>query len=364
MLPVTSRVMRSRRSRRQWAQEPWGFTTNDGDPKMTTIAGLHHVTAVALDPQANIEFCTKVLGLRLIKETVNFDDPGTYHFYYGDNAGQPGTILTFFPIVMSARGNRGTGMVDATTFAVPENSLEHWMTRLAEHAVEFDGPFERFSHQIIAFRDPNGLALELAALGAPSAADAPDAIQGFDAVTLCVEAPERTVRLLTETFGYRQVAESSGHIRFRAAGEAETAIGTAIDVLCQPEAQRHQRGGGTVHHVAFRARSDEEQKIWREQILPLGFNVTPVLDRRYFRSIYFANPAASCSRLRPTHPALRSTRRPIVSAHRSSCRRGLSCRAPTSNADCRLSDCLERNNLDCMLVSGVGRSSWHIPWRV
>ena len=126
-------------------------------------------------------------------------------------------------------------MVDATTFAVPENSLEHWMTRLAEHAVEFDGPFERFSHQIIAFRDPNGLALELAALGAPSAADAPNAIQGFDAVTLCVEAPERTARLLTETFGYRQVAEGSGHIRFRAAGEAETAIGLRSTCSASPK---------------------------------------------------------------------------------------------------------------------------------
>ena len=259
-----------------------------GDTMTTTIAGLHHVTAIAIDPQANIDFCTRVLGLRLIKETVNFDDPSSYHFYYGDDAGRPGTILTFFPVVASARGHRGTGMVETTTFAVPENSLERWTARLAEHAIEFDGPFERFSHQVIAFRDPDGLALELAALGAPSEPDAPDAIRRLDAMTLCVEAPERTVRLLTETFGYRHAAESSGRIRFRAAGEAE--MGTAVDVLCQPEAQCHKRGGGTVHHVAFRARNDEEQKIWREQILALGFNVTPVLDRRYFRSIYFREP--------------------------------------------------------------------------
>jgi glyoxalase family protein len=255
-----------------------------------TIAGLHHVTAIASEPQANIEFCTKVLGLRLIKETVNFDDPNTYHFYYGDDAGRPGTILTYFPIVMSAGGHTGTGMVETTTFAVPENSLERWMMRLTEQAIEFDGPFERFSHLVIAFRDPDGLGLELEAFGAPGAADAPDAIRGLDAVTLCVEAPDRTVRLLTETFGYRQTAESSGRIRFRAAGESETTIGGAVDVLCQPEARRHQRGSGTVHHVAFRARSDEEQTIWREQILALGFNVTPVLDRRYFRSIYFREP--------------------------------------------------------------------------
>jgi glyoxalase family protein len=293
------------------------FHNNEGDPMMTTIAGLHHVTAIAIDPQANIEFCTKVLGLRLIKETVNFDDPSTYHFYYGDTAGRPGTILTFFPIVMSARGHRGTGMVDTTTFAVPENSLERWMTRLTEYEVEFDGPFERFSHQTIAFRDPNGLALELAALGAPGTADAPDAIRGFDAVTLCVEAPERTVRLLTETFGYRQIAETSDRIRFRAAGEAETAIGTAVDVQCQPEAQRHQRGGGTVHHVAFRSRCDEEQKTWREQILSLGFNVTPVLDRRYFRSPQRFPRAGSQGYPSPAAEQVPTARRRSTSVRRS-----------------------------------------------
>ncbi len=140
-------------------------------------------------------------------------------------------------------------MVETTTFAVPENSLVRWMTRLTEHAVEFDGPFERFSHQVIAFRDPDGLALELAAIGGPSEADTPDAIRGIDTVTLCVEAPERTERLLTETLGYRHAAESSGRVRFRAAGGAETAIGAVVDVLCQPEAQRHQRGGGTMHQA-------------------------------------------------------------------------------------------------------------------
>ena len=287
-----------------------------GDTMTTTIAGLHHVTAIAIDPQANIDFCTRVLGLRLIKETVNFDDPSSYHFYYGDDAGRPGTILTFFPVVTSSRGHRGTSMVETTTFAVPENSLERWMTRLTEHAIEFIGPFERFSHQVIAFRDPDGLALELASLGAPSEADAPDAIRGLDAVTLCVEAPERTVRLLTETFGYRHAAESSGRVRFRAAGETETAIGTAVDVLCQPEAQRHKRGGGTVHHVAFRARNDEEQKIWREQILALGFNVTPVSTAGISGRFISASLAGSCLRLQLICRVLQLMRRPIVSARR------------------------------------------------
>ena len=261
-----------------------------------TIPGIHHVTAIAIDPQANIDFYTQVLGLRFVKETVNFDDPGTYHFYYGDRTGRPGTILTFFPFVMATRGRTGSGMVDAVTFAVPSESFDRWMVRLSKHAIDFDGPFTRFSHPVIGFRDPDGLKLEIATLESAgeagiSAADrgAPDSIRGFDGVTLCVEAPERTIKLLTETFGYRQIADESGRIRFHA-GAGDGGIGTSIDVLCHPEAMRSRLGGGIVHHVAFRARTDDEQKIWREQIVSLGFNVTPILDREYFRSIYFREP--------------------------------------------------------------------------
>jgi glyoxalase family protein len=154
-----------------------------------------------------------------------------------------------------------------------------------------------FSHPVIGFLDPDGLRLEIATLegageASISAGDrrAPDSILGFDGVTLCVEAPERTIKLLTETFGYRQVMDESGRIRFNAVGAGDGAIGTSIDVLFHPEAMRSRLGGATVHHVAFRARTDDEQKIWREQIVSLGFNVTPILDRQYFRSIYFREP--------------------------------------------------------------------------
>src|SRR5262249_48487457 len=181
-----------------------------------TIRGIHHVTAIAIDPQANIDFYTQVVGLRLVKGTVNFDDPGTYHFYYGDKSGQPGTILTFFPFVSAGRGRSGSRMVDTVTFAVSAKSLDGWIVRLAERGVDVDGPFMRFSRPTIGFRDPDGLKLEIAAVdgleptdAAQSDRDVAASIGGFGAVTLCVEAPDRTIELLTETFGYRQVAEIS-----------------------------------------------------------------------------------------------------------------------------------------------------------
>src|SRR5262244_1334441 len=133
-----------------------------------TIRGLHHVTAIAIDPQANIDFYTQVLGLRLVKDTVNFDDPSTYHFYYGDRSGNPGTILTFFPFVLAGRGRSGSGMVDTVTFAVPAKSLDGWMGRLAERGIDFDGPFTRFSRPMIEFRDPDGSRLEIAAVDGPA----------------------------------------------------------------------------------------------------------------------------------------------------------------------------------------------------
>jgi catechol 2,3-dioxygenase-like lactoylglutathione lyase family enzyme len=250
-----------------------------------TISGIHHVTALAIDPQANIDFYTRVLGLRLVKQTVNFDDPSVYHFYYGDQAGSPGTILTFFPFTMAARGHAGPGMVDGVTFAVATEALEGWMLRLAEHAVEFEGPFERFGSQTIAFRDPDGLLLEIVGV---SGFDGAATLVGFDAVTLCVEVPDLTARLLTETFGYRESGEDGERMRFTAAGQG--APGRHIDIMCRTDATRRKPGGGTVHHVAFRARNDDELKAWREQIAHLGFNVTEIRDRNYFHSIYFREP--------------------------------------------------------------------------
>jgi glyoxalase family protein len=250
------------------------------------------VTAIARDPQANLDFYTGFLGLRLVKLTVNFDDPGTYHFYFGNAAGEPGSILTFFPFVDAAPGHAGTGMADATAFAVPEASLEYWIGRLAAAAYDFEGPEDGFGEQVVTLRDPDGLPLELVGVagsapgwdGGPVPAE--HAIRHLHGVALCVEASERTRRLLTETFGYEAVGEEAGRLRLRARGGAAG----IVDLSCEPDRLRGRRGAGTVHHVAFRARDDAEQRACREQITALGFNVTPVLDRQYFRSIYFREP--------------------------------------------------------------------------
>src|SRR2546421_405425 len=190
------------------------------------VSGLHHVTAIASDPQRNLDFYTRVLGLRLVKRTVNFDAPDTYHLYYGDAAGSPGTLLTFFPFEDAAPGRVGTGMAEVTAFAIPETALDLWISRLAEWGHDFDGPLTRFGAQTLRLRDPDGLPIELVAEPGLDGAAAgsrrsnaqvlpEDGIWGLHSVALCVEAPERTARLLTDTFHYQMVGEESGRQRFR-----------------------------------------------------------------------------------------------------------------------------------------------------
>jgi glyoxalase family protein len=261
------------------------------------IRGLHHVTAIASNAQANLDFYTRVLGLRLVKRTVNFDAPDTYHFYYGDDAGNPGSLLTFFPFEDAAPGRVGTGMTETTAFAIPEAGFETWMSFLAEQGRDFEGPVTRFGARTLGLRDPDGLRIELAAepglegavrSGGPhGSALAEYAICRLHSVTLCVEAPERTAQLLTTAFGYEAIGEEAGRQRFRAQGGGPAGI---VDLLCQPDRMRGRMGAGTVHHVAFRAHDEAEQLTWREAILALGFDVTPVLDRQYFHSIYFREP--------------------------------------------------------------------------
>ena len=262
------------------------------------VSGLHHVTAIASDPQRNLDFYTRVLGLRLVKRTVNFDAPDTYHFYYGDSAGRPGSLLTFFPFLDAAAGRAGSGMVETTAFAIPEAAFEPWISRLAREGRDFDGPATRFGESTLGLRDPDGLRIELVAEtgldgSAPEDGRSDDeipaehAIRCLHSVALCVEAPDRTARLLTETFGYEAAGEEGGRRRFRASGGGRAGI---LDLLCQPDRMRGRMGAGTVHHVAFRAHDKAEQLAWREAILALGFDVTPVLDRQYFQSIYFREP--------------------------------------------------------------------------
>jgi len=258
------------------------------------IRGLHHVTAIASGAQTNVDFYTRVLDLRLVKRTVNFDAPDTYHFYYGDSVGSPGSLLTFFPFEYAAAGRIGTGMAETTAFAIPEAALEVWMSRLAEEGLDFEGPLARFGVQTLGFRDPDGLRIDLVAEpGLHTDSDnnrilpAHQAIRRLHSIALCVEAPERTARLLTETFGYEAFGDEAGRQRFRARGGGPAPF---VDLFCRPELMRGQMGAGSVHHVAFRGRDNAEQLAWRDAIVALGYNVTPVLDRQYFHSIYFREP--------------------------------------------------------------------------
>jgi glyoxalase family protein len=266
--------------------------------KVHRIPGLHHVTAIAGDPQQNIDFYVGVLGLRLVKRTINFDDPGTYHFYFGDARGSPGTILTFFPWAGARRGRRGTGQIDATAFAIPIGSIGYWQERFKEHDVRAELETSPFGEEMIRFTDRDGLMLELVASNASSDVAAwndddvpPDAsLRGFFGVSAALEGYERTARLLSETFRYQLVAEAGNRFRFAAAEGGESSPGRFIDLVCLPDAPRAGGGAGSVHHIAFRAKNDEEQRAWREQIVALGYNVSPVMDRTYFHSIYFREP--------------------------------------------------------------------------
>ena len=260
------------------------------------ISGLHHVTAIGSDPQRNLDFYAGVLGLRFVKRTVNFDDPGTYHFYFGDARGTPGTIITFFAWPGARRGIRGTGQVDAVAFAIPKNSTAYWLERLKQEHVPAERTSPRFHEELIRFIDPDGLLIELVESVAPpnvehwhgSSVPAEYSIRGFHSVSAALEGYERTVKLLTESFGYRLVNQSNN--RFRFASQNETAAGRVIDLLCTPDAHPSRAAAGSVHHIAFRARDGEEQRQWREHLVGLGYNFTPVIDRVYFHSIYFREP--------------------------------------------------------------------------
>ncbi|MBX6326423.1 MAG: ring-cleaving dioxygenase [Chthoniobacterales bacterium] len=260
------------------------------------IAGLHHVTAIASDPQRNLGFYTGLLGLRFVKRTVNFDDPETYHFYFGDRRGRPGTILTFFCWPDARRGIRGTGQIEATAFAISPDSLGYWTDRLKREHVPAEKTRSRFGEEVVRFSDPDGLLLEFVASNSSAPVEPwsgspvpPEhALRGFHNVSAALEGYENSARLLTEMFGYRLV-EASGN-RFRFVSRDENAPGRIIDLVCLPDAQPGRVAAGSVHHIAFRARDEQEQLAWRKELLDLGYNVTPVIDRTYFRSIYFREP--------------------------------------------------------------------------
>jgi len=261
-----------------------------------SITGLHHVTAIASDPQRTLDFYVGLLGLRFVKRTVNFDDPTSYHFYFGDARGTPGTILTFFAWPGARRGIRGTGQIEAPAFAIPPNSVDYWLDRFKEHHIPAEKTPARFGEEVLRFADPDGLVIELiASISSPgvepwadSTVPVEHSLRGFHGVSIALEGYEQTAMLLTETFGYRLV-EQLGN-RFRLAAPSEAGAGRIVDLLCTPDGSPGRVAAGSVHHIAFRARDDAEQLVWRERLVDLGYNVTPVIDRTYFHSIYFREP--------------------------------------------------------------------------
>ena len=258
------------------------------------ILGIHHVTAIASDPQRTVDFYTELLGLRLVKRTVNFDDPGSYHLYFGDDVGSPGTILTFFPWPLAARGSPGVGQVTVTSFSVADQSLGYWEQRLSAAHVPVEHSGKRFDEDLLTFADPDGLKLEMVgnadAREAHAARDTtiPEehAIRGFYSVTLSEQGFEATAGVL-RTLGFRAVAEQGNRFRFDV---GEGGAGARVDVLCVSEARYGRISAGTVHHVAWRVADDESQRAWRQRLREGHLNITPVIDRCYFHSVYFREP--------------------------------------------------------------------------
>jgi glyoxalase family protein len=258
------------------------------------VRGVHHITAIAGDPQANVDFYTHVLGLRFAKRTVNFDDPSTYHLYYGDRTGRPGTAITFFAWPGARRGTRGTGQVVATSFAIPKNSLGYWKARFEEQHVFSETIPGRFNDNALRLTDPDGLVLELIESAQPDDvdlkydSDVPKkfAIHGFHAPTLEVQRSKKTEDVLA-LLGFELIGEDATRKRFSVGSKFPSAC---VDLVERADGQFGVNSAGTVHHIAFRCADELEQVHWREQIAARGLHVTPVIDRFYFHSIYFREP--------------------------------------------------------------------------
>jgi glyoxalase family protein len=259
------------------------------------LRGIHHITAITADPQSNVDFYAGLLGLRLVKKTVNFDDPGSYHLYYGDDQGHPGSILTFFGWPAAAPGERGTGQITTVSFSIPQESVGFWTERLRAHGVDPEVT-SRLNEEVVSFLDPDGMALELVASDrrddrVPNnrgPIDPQHAIRGLHAATLTVSGPDKTADLLTSTMGFRALDEHGNRFRFEV-GTGEPA--SIVDLVALPEESEGIISAGTVHHMAYRTPDDDEQLAWREEILERGVDVTHVYDRKYFHSIYFREPA-------------------------------------------------------------------------
>jgi glyoxalase family protein len=262
---------------------------------MGTVHGIHHVTAIAGDPQENLDFYVGVLGLRLVKKSVNQDVTHTYHLFYADEKGTPGTDLTFFPWPDMGPARQGVGATVEVSFAAPKGSLPFWRARLTRAGVEVGADETRFGETVLPFRDPHGLPLALVETERERPfvvwADSPVAserqLRGFHSVRLLERDLEGTEALLTRLMGFEFVSEEGGWRRFAVHGGAP---GEVVDVKADPAERRGTWGVGGVHHVAWRVRDDEEEMSLRAAVETVGLNPTPQIDRFWFRSVYFREP--------------------------------------------------------------------------
>ena len=262
---------------------------------MQNVQGLHHITAIASNPQANIDFYHTILGQRLVKRTVNFDDPGTYHFYYADEVGTPGTVLTFFPWQHMKRGRKGNGEATAVSYNIPSSSLGYWQERLQTHGISLGERQTRFGQELLTFSDPDGMVVELIANDEAATIQvwqdgpipAQHALRGFHSVTAWVGQTQPTADLLVGQLGYEFVGQEGARTRFQGASND---VGLYVDLLERPGQPAGNMGAGTIHHIAFRTVDDAEQQEYLSKLRQQGYNVSPVMDRQYFHSIYFREP--------------------------------------------------------------------------
>lgn len=271
------------------------------------ILGLHHITAIAGDARRNLDFYTRILGQRFVKKTVNFDDPATYHFYFGNETGTPGTVLTFFPWKNVRQGHTGTGMATNISYSVPKSSLEFWQQRFKNLWVRYEEPAELFGETYLPFLDPDGLKLNLVVPGNDDNRkpwETPDisaatATRGFHSVTLTLKRLEPTAAVLTDILGYHLLKQEGNRYRF-ITGAIDNA--NLVDLLVAPGESAGLNAGGTNHHVAFRVQNDEILMDYREKVLSKGLNITPKIDRDYFFSLYFREPGGVLFELATDNP--------------------------------------------------------------
>jgi glyoxalase family protein len=259
------------------------------------IKGIHHITAIAGNAKRNVKFYTETLGLHLVKKTVNFDDPNTYHLYYGDKTGAPGTILTFFPWEGIAAGRRGARQATEIGYSIPQGSLDFWLKRMDDHNIIHNKVSEKFGEQYLTVLDPDGLKLELTVAKSQDSRQgwetgeikAENAIKGFHNITITTNKMEPTAKILTDVFGYKLLEQNVNRFRFITDTVENANIVDLVEVA--GEVAGHV-AGGSVHHVAFRVSDEKTLMEYREKIEALGLHITDKIDRNYFYSLYFREP--------------------------------------------------------------------------